>query len=763
MGAIRTALEEIETEFIILIDADTTIEECERSLENLISHMADSHPSIDAYSFRVLPSQSKGILQRFQQLEYAIATDSIRNLLGTVPCISGAAAIWRKRSLERLLKEHSGVFEGDDLELTMLAYKSGMRVNYENSIVARTETPGTWSALISQRLRWDFGLIRLLSQRRFWKNLFFHATKESALFRAIIIADVAMHPIKLLSLLYVFVLDLSTTPSSGGGIMFKILIAIFAAATLLGLLSSVYMRHHWRKRVKFAALWIIYICSPFLVILAKKYLDLAKSDLPPVLDANQCFSIHPLQKLINVHEPIVLALIAASPLWWFPLSCILVRRSNDKAARRIGFHTVLLPFYFFFQLVIVRTITLISWPFWFKKDFKQIRRTIVVITTILCIVLAVFSTTLVYKIVSASQGKPEDWLIASLRFFPSSSIKKMAFVKSYETGDEQFWVYDCSLAVISLTSSGKKDQQEKARLLLEGLQSLQNEDGSWYTVYSLAPLHKKLETKKNPASNAWIAISALYYQAQTDDSSFRPMAKKCMQWLKERTVDVHINELDYRAVLHTEDDSYPSSTNKNISTIATIATYAVCQYADKILGETAYKKLESDLYKFICEIAWDEKLGHFTEYNPSDFGPSITLQTWAVLALGPEGPNGEEFFRALEWCEKVLSIEIWIPIGGGSRVSLHGMRPSLKIPHLIYVEGTMQLVAAYFTLGDKKQHGQDLLNKSLIIRSPSVGIFYAVGAFHKDFKRLPAVASTCWYRFAKSKVNPLSPTSHDGS
>jgi cellulose synthase/poly-beta-1,6-N-acetylglucosamine synthase-like glycosyltransferase len=769
IGAIKTAIERIDTDFVFLLDADTTMEECGRSLENLVSRMAISQPPIDVHSFPLKPLRPKGLLQRLQQLEYAIATDSIRYLLDTVLCISGAASLWRKSSLELLIKKHSGKFEGDDLELTLLAYESDMRIKHENSIAAHTKTPGKLSTWISQRSRWDFGFFRLLMQPRFWKKLFSRPTQVGAIFRAIAISEVLLHPFKLLSFIYPFILYILITNSTGNdghvnniSILLSIFSWMLTAALILGLTSIIYISDAGWKRVKYALLWIIYMCSPYFVILGVWLLKWHPHlDLPPRLDIDQYLAIPPMQEFLTVIGPNVILIIVGSLLWWLPLSYILIRLSNDRTAKKFGIHTLLLPFYFFLQLVLLRTSTLICMPFLRKKNYRKVKGTIFTITVILSIIIVAFTIKVINRVENIKTiAEPTDYLVNNLRSYQTYSHEKVAFINSYQDWKDQFWVYDISLAIIAFTSSQHKEQ---AQSLLKGLEKLQNDDGSWYPVYSTLPPFQALENKKDTAANAWVAISALYYQVNTGDTSFIPLVGKCFQWLKKQAIDLNINGSEYLVMPNKVSDSDRPLSNQNDLTGSTIVVYALCNYADSILGGEIYSKFGSKLLEFLCEVAWDNNDGKFDEFETPGYtkaeSPSVTIQSWGLLTLGSRGPNGENFSRALDWCEKELSTSLKYSIGGDFTTGIEGICYSRnEFPYLIYVEGTLQLAAAFYAV-DNKELGNKWMGRCKIFRARNGGVFYSVGAGHEDFLRRPAVSSTCWYYFNKPElhINPLVP------
>jgi len=103
-------------------------------------------------------------------------------------------------------------------------------------------------------------------------------------------------------------------------------------------------------------------------------------------------------------------------------------------------------------------------------------------------------------------------------------------------------------------------------------------------------------------------------------------------------------------------------------------------------------------------------------------------------------------------------VQVSLPTEGGGGVMLSGLGFSREAPHAVYVEGMLQAAAAYEVIGQPKA-ARKWMRRSEGLRSRSGGVFYSVGASHQDFRRRPAVAATCRYRFneATPPLNPLAP------
>ena len=97
IGAIKTGLQSISTPYVLLLDADLTIIQIKQdALDGLVRKM--QHQRIDAMGFKVRPS-ANNLIEHFQAIEYMIATDGLRRLLGVIPCLAGLGSLWNVKSL----------------------------------------------------------------------------------------------------------------------------------------------------------------------------------------------------------------------------------------------------------------------------------------------------------------------------------------------------------------------------------------------------------------------------------------------------------------------------------------------------------------------------------------------------------------------------------------------------------------------------------------------------------------------------------------
>lgn len=162
--ALNHALARLETEVVMLLDADTQVNP--EAARRLARHFLA--PQVMAVAGNAKVGNRVNLLTRWQALEYITAQNVERRALGRLNAISvvpGAIGAWRRDALLRL-----GGFTHDtlaeDADLTMRALRAGYRVTYELGAVARTEAPETLRAFLKQRDRWMFGTLQASWKQR---------------------------------------------------------------------------------------------------------------------------------------------------------------------------------------------------------------------------------------------------------------------------------------------------------------------------------------------------------------------------------------------------------------------------------------------------------------------------------------------------------------------------------------------------------------------------------------------------------------------
>jgi cellulose synthase/poly-beta-1,6-N-acetylglucosamine synthase-like glycosyltransferase len=154
-SAVNYAVFRVSTPFTLLLDDDTRMGNARIPTELL----ADG--SCDAVAFHVLPdrrsrngARGNGFLGALQRYEYGKSMEIGKRFHDTtqsVSCISGAAGLFRTSDLNELHHQHTTVFQGEDLQRTIIHLLHGKRIVFANEPVW-TVAPHTWGQWLRQRM-----------------------------------------------------------------------------------------------------------------------------------------------------------------------------------------------------------------------------------------------------------------------------------------------------------------------------------------------------------------------------------------------------------------------------------------------------------------------------------------------------------------------------------------------------------------------------------------------------------------------------------
>ncbi|MEO5988915.1 MAG: glycosyltransferase family 2 protein [Candidatus Eisenbacteria bacterium] len=155
VGAINYALFRVKTPYVLLLDDDTRLGDAE-----IPTSLLDTD-GCDAVAFHVLPDRRNregahgnnfvGAVQRYEYGKSMEIGKRFHDVTQSVSCISGAAGLFRTRDLDLLHHEHTGVFQGEDLQRTMILLLHGKRIVFANEPVW-TVAPHRWGQWFRQRL-----------------------------------------------------------------------------------------------------------------------------------------------------------------------------------------------------------------------------------------------------------------------------------------------------------------------------------------------------------------------------------------------------------------------------------------------------------------------------------------------------------------------------------------------------------------------------------------------------------------------------------
>lgn len=163
--ALNTGINHVQNEFIITVDADTTLHK--DALRYIAKRFSFDH-ELGAIAGNVKVDPEPGVLNALQAAEYTLGINLIRktqSMLGCVMIVPGPIAALRKAAIEQ-----AGYFSEDtfaeDFDITMQILKDGYKIQYEDHALAYTDAPKNLEDLLKQRRRWYRGMIQVLMKHR---------------------------------------------------------------------------------------------------------------------------------------------------------------------------------------------------------------------------------------------------------------------------------------------------------------------------------------------------------------------------------------------------------------------------------------------------------------------------------------------------------------------------------------------------------------------------------------------------------------------
>jgi len=163
-AALNTGIANARGDLLVLVDGDTVFEP--DAVGRLVQPFAD--PDVGAVSGNTKVANRKGLLGRWQHLEYVIGFNLDRRMFDIAECmptVPGAIGAFRRQTL-RDVGGVSPATLAEDTDLTMAVIRAGWRVVYEERAIAWTEVPSTVRQLWRQRYRWCYGTMQAMWKHR---------------------------------------------------------------------------------------------------------------------------------------------------------------------------------------------------------------------------------------------------------------------------------------------------------------------------------------------------------------------------------------------------------------------------------------------------------------------------------------------------------------------------------------------------------------------------------------------------------------------
>jgi cellulose synthase/poly-beta-1,6-N-acetylglucosamine synthase-like glycosyltransferase len=163
-AALATGVRHSSHGVLVMLDGDTVFEA--DTIRKLVQPLRD--PSVGAVSGNTKVGNRRGLLGRWQHLEYVSGFNLDRRLLDLLGCITtvpGAAGAFRREAIEAAGGLSTDTL-AEDTDLTMAVLRAGYRVVHEERARAWTEAPSTVTDLWRQRWRWGYGTLQCIWKHR---------------------------------------------------------------------------------------------------------------------------------------------------------------------------------------------------------------------------------------------------------------------------------------------------------------------------------------------------------------------------------------------------------------------------------------------------------------------------------------------------------------------------------------------------------------------------------------------------------------------
>jgi cellulose synthase/poly-beta-1,6-N-acetylglucosamine synthase-like glycosyltransferase len=163
-AALNLGLAIAEHELVVMVDGDTIFEP--ETLGRLVRPLRD--PEVGAVSGNTKVGNRRGLLGRWQHIEYVMGFNLDRRLydvLQCMPTVPGAIGAFRRQALEEI-GGISAATLAEDTDVTIALGRAGWRVVYAETARAWTEAPSSLAALWRQRYRWCYGTLQAVWKHR---------------------------------------------------------------------------------------------------------------------------------------------------------------------------------------------------------------------------------------------------------------------------------------------------------------------------------------------------------------------------------------------------------------------------------------------------------------------------------------------------------------------------------------------------------------------------------------------------------------------
>jgi len=163
-AALNTGIARARYDILVLVDGDTVFQP--DTIRKLVGQLAD--PAVGAVSGNTKVANRRGLIGRWQHIEYVIGFNLDRRMFDVLECmptVPGAIGAFRRQTLAAVGGLSSDTL-AEDTDLTMAICRAGWRVVYEETALAWTEAPSSLRQLWRQRYRWCYGTLQSMWKHR---------------------------------------------------------------------------------------------------------------------------------------------------------------------------------------------------------------------------------------------------------------------------------------------------------------------------------------------------------------------------------------------------------------------------------------------------------------------------------------------------------------------------------------------------------------------------------------------------------------------
>ncbi len=156
-NALNKGLENINTDFVGCLDADSTVHP--EALKRIMTFF--SNPKTMAVAPSIVVNNPKTLLQYAQRAEYDMShyNKKMLSFLGGIHVTPGPFSIFRKEVFD-LIGVYTKAHHTEDQEIALRMQKSGLKIDHAPDAYVYTNSPSSVPKLYRQRVRWIYGFIR---------------------------------------------------------------------------------------------------------------------------------------------------------------------------------------------------------------------------------------------------------------------------------------------------------------------------------------------------------------------------------------------------------------------------------------------------------------------------------------------------------------------------------------------------------------------------------------------------------------------------